>query len=100
MMFLLKKSNVFFWWQFEYHTAGLGIAAMNYRKWGLQGALHWTTFTSPDSLYYMNDICPIIFIIAGTIYPSAENKVCLGQLGEEISESWVSPTFSQHYIKL
>lgn len=46
--------------------------------------------------FFGNNICSVTFVIVATMYPSAENQVCLEQLGEEISESWVSPTFPQH----
>lgn len=35
----------------------------------------------------------LTFVIAVAMHTSTENQVCLGQLGEEVSESWVSLIF-------
>lgn len=61
----------------------------------LHGDTYQGALTSPDALYFVNNTCSITFVIVAAMYPSAEDQVCLGLLGEEVSESWVSLTFSQ-----
>ena len=46
------------------------------------------------SLVAIHSFCSATFVLAVAMYPSAENQVCLEQLGEEVSESWVSLSFS------
>lgn len=77
-------------------AAGLGITTMYQGKWELRGDPYQEALTSPDGIYLVNNICSITFVIAAAIYPSAENQVCLGLLGEEVSESRVSLFLSIH----
>lgn len=83
IMYLLDESS-------ENHTAGLGITATYQGKWELH------VIDNRHLPWRVNDNFSITFVIAFAMYPSAENQVCLEPLGEEVSESWVSPNFPQH----
>lgn len=86
IMYLLDESS-------ENHTAGLGITATYQGKWELHVIdnphLPWWALLCEWQLFYY--ICNCICSVS-----KCKNQVCLEPLGEEVSESWVSPNFPQH----
>ena len=91
------------WWALfcEWHLLYQGIpgssvgkeSTCNVKDLGLIPGLGKSQTDTTEWFYFLSLFSSISFVLAVAMYPSAENQVCLEQLREEVSESWVSLTF-------